>query len=474
MIEVRNPRTGQADYSFKPTSLDDLARLAAAARAAQPVWQQSGLDARIDALRRFAAALDQREAALADALALDTGRIRESTLEVRSTIDAIDHWCQRMPQLMAPAAPQATRLPCVQSRLLRTPYALVGIISPWNFPLLLSFVDSISALLAGCAVLLKPSEVTPRFVEPLREAIEAVPELAAIMKVVAGPGDVGAALIRHVDTLCFTGSVATGRKVASAAAEQFIPANLELGGKDPALVFADADIERAAAAISWGATVNAGQSCLSIERVYVAQRVFDDFVRHLVAATAALRLNREDINDGQIGPVIAAPQADILQRHLDDAMQRGARIHCGGQLIRDGGIWCQPTVLTNVNHDMLIMREETFGPLIPVMAFDDDAQAIQLANDTTFGLSAAVFSGDRARLLDVASQIRAGAVSANDAGLTSFIHEGAKQAFNDSGLGGSRMGDAAVERFIRKGVVLDNVDESWNPWWFEQNTQGRV
>ncbi|MEO1573583.1 MAG: aldehyde dehydrogenase family protein [Pseudomonadota bacterium] len=473
-MDVRNPRTGEVDYRFEPATPDEVAREAAAARAAQRAWLHVGLEGRIDAMLAFAKALDAHRDALTAQLTLDTGRYAESALEVQSVIGAIEHWCDRTPELLATPAARPTRLPTVRSQLMRTPYALVGVISPWNFPLLLSFVDAIPGLLAGCAVLLKPSEVTPRFLEPLQAALNDVPALASIFRIVKGGGDVGAALVGNVDTVCFTGSVATGRKVAAAAAEHFIAANLELGGKDPALVFADADLARAAAALSWGSTVNAGQSCLSIERIYVEDRARDRFVDALVAATEALTLNIDDVNAGQIGPVISRPQADVLQAHLDDAVAKGARILCGGQLIERGGLWCQPTVLTDVSHDMLVMREESFGPLLPVMTFADEDEAIRLANDTTFGLSAAVFTQDRERLYRVAARLEAGAVSANDAGLTSFIHEGAKQAFKDSGLGGSRMGDDAVARFFRKGVVLDNVDVSWNPWWFQQNTGGQV
>ena len=473
-MDVRNPRTGAVDYEFAPATPADVAAAADALRRAQGDWLSLGLEGRIDALLAFARAVDGHRDALVAALTRDTGRLPESALEVQSLVGAIEHWCDRVPELLAVPAARPTRLPTVRSQLMRTPYPLVGIISPWNFPLLLSFVDAIPALLAGCSILLKPSEVTPRFLEPLQDAANAVPAFASVFRIVKGGGEVGAAVVGQVDTVCFTGSVATGRRVAEAAARAFIPAHLELGGKDPALVFADADLGRAAAALSWGGTVNAGQSCLSIERIYVERAGMSEFVDALVAATRQLTLNDRDINEGQIGPVISAPQADILRRHLEDAVAQGARVLCGGRLVENGGVWCEPTVLVDVTHDMLVMREESFGPLLPVMPFDGEDEAVALANDTTFGLSAAVFTQDRDRLYRVAARLEAGAVSANDAGLTSFIHEGAKQAFKDSGLGGSRMGDDAVQRFFRKGVVLDNVDVSWNPWWFQQNLGGQL
>jgi acyl-CoA reductase-like NAD-dependent aldehyde dehydrogenase len=474
MIKVRNPRSGEVDYAFAPADEAQLARSATAARAAQPAWRALGAADRIAALQSLSRALAAAHDDLVGALSVDTGRIGESAEEVHAVRDAIAHWCEVAPRLLAPAAALPTRVPIVQAMALRTPYPLAGIIAPWNFPLLMSLIDALPGLLAGCAMLIKPSEVTPRFVDPLQRALDQVPPLAAVCRIVRGDGALGRALVRHVDVLCFTGSVATGRRVAVAAAEQFIPVHLELGGKDPAIVFADADLSRAAAAISWAGMANAGQSCLSIERVYVQRAAYRRFVDLVAAKTASLALNIDDIHRGQIGPLITATQADVIKHHLADALARGAVVECGGRLRQAGGSWFEPTVLSNVDHSMLIMREETFGPILPVMAFDTEADAIGLANDSDYGLSAAVFTDDRDCAARVARQLEAGAVSVNDAGLTAFVHEGAKQPFKFSGLGGSRMGDAAMTRFFRAGVALENVDRAWDPWWFDQSQRTLV
>lgn len=467
-MQVRNPQTGEFDYSFEPCTPEQIRRAVQRARDAQPDWQHLGVAGRAKAMSEFADVLRARRQTFIDTLRLDTGRTAESAAEVDAVIDAIDHWCGRAPELLAPARPASTRVPFVQATLDQTPYTVAGIISPWNFPLLLSFIDAVPGLLAGSAMVLKPSEITPRFVDPLRDALTQVPSLDSVFRIIRGPGDVGEVLIDCVDLVCFTGSVPTGRRVAEQAAQRFIPAHLELGGKDPAIIFASADVERAAAAVAWGSMANAGQSCLSIERVYVEASAHDAFVRALVDRVSALALTHPNADRGQIGPFIAARQADIVAAHLQDAVQRGAAVACGGELVRAGGIWCQPTVLTHVDHDMLVMREETFGPVVAVMAFEDEDHAVNLANDTHYGLSAAVFSSAKAQLYRVASRLRAGAVSANDVCLTSFIHEGAKQAFKLSGLGGSRMGDLALARFYRARVVLENIDEAWDPWWFEK------
>jgi acyl-CoA reductase-like NAD-dependent aldehyde dehydrogenase len=321
-------------------------------------------------------------------------------------------------------------------------------------------------------VIVKPSEVTPRFVAPLTESLKDFPELAGVFALVTGDGTTGAALIGEVDAICFTGSVATGRKVAHAAAARFIPANLELGGKDPAIVCDDADLEMAASAIVWGAVANTGQSCLSIERVYVDARVHDRFVEHVVAKARVLKLAYPGLDDGPIGPIIAERQAAIIADHLADAKAKGAVVRCGGEVESiGGGWWCRPTVLTHVSHEMRVMTEETFGPIIPIMPCDGDEHAVALANDTIYGLSAAVFSASEARALAIASRLHAGAISINDAALTAVIHEGEKNAFRFSGMGESRMGAASLRRFLRRKTFLVKRDGAANPWWFKEFTK---
>jgi aldehyde dehydrogenase (NAD+) len=353
------------------------------------------------------------------------------------------------------------------------PYPLVGAISPWNFPLLLGLIDAVPALAAGCAVLVKPSEVTPRFIAPLMRTITAVSGLAEVLAVTEGAGETGAAMVDLVDAVCFTGSVPTGRLVAAAAARAFIPAFLELGGKDPAVVLASADLDRAAAAVLWGGTANAGQSCQSIERVYVDASVYTEFVGRLVDRAKRLRLAWPTTADGEIGPIIDPEQARVIGRHLDDAAAKGAHIHCGGVLERHGGgWWCAPTVLTHVDHSMLIMTEETFGPVLPVMPFADVDEAVRLANDTTYGLSAAVLAGTTDEAMAVAGRLEAGAVSINDAALTAIIRDGEKHSVKASGLGGSRMGPASLRRFLRRQAMLINDRSEPDPWWFKEDNDG--
>ncbi|MBW4555957.1 MAG: aldehyde dehydrogenase family protein [Trichormus sp. ATA11-4-KO1] len=466
-IEVRNPRTGKFDYVILPPPPRLLIHQCNRARRAQIHWQQLGLEARIDALQQWKQAILSGRERLTEALVNDTGRLSTSVLEIDSFLASIDRWCGLAPELLQDSA-KNTAIPFIALQQTSVPYPLVGVISPWNFPLLLSTIDTIPALLAGCAVIVKPSEIAPRFVAPLITAINTVPNLRDVLSFVEGAGDTGAALIEYVDLVCFTGSVATGRKVAEAAARRFIPAFLELGGKDPAIVLESANLELATSAILWGSVVNTGQSCLSIERIYVAEAIFEEFYHQLIAKAHRLQLAYPKVENGEIGPIIAERQAAIINDHLLDAVEKGALIHCGGKVEElGGGWWCRPTVITQVNHSMKVMTKETFGPIMPVMPFSTVEEAVYLANDSIYGLSAAVFAESEAEALAVAQQIDAGAISINDAALTAIMYEGEKNSFKFSGLGGSRMGPASLKRFLRKKAFLIKTNSSSDPWWFD-------
>ncbi|BAY23491.1 aldehyde dehydrogenase [Calothrix sp. NIES-2100] len=468
-IDVRNPRTGKFDYVIIPPPPKLLAQLCNRLRRAQVRWQQMGVEGRIEVLQEWKQAILSERDRLTEALVNDTGRLSISEMEIDSFISSIDRWCRLAPELLQDSA-KNTAIPFIALQQTAIPYPLVGVISPWNFPLLLSTIDAIPALLAGCAVVVKPSEIAPRFVAPLMTTLNAVPKLRDVFTFIEGAGQTGAALIEYVDLVCFTGSVATGRKVAEVAAKKFIPVFLELGGKDPAIVLGSANLDLATSAILWGAVVNTGQSCLSIERIYVAETIFNKFVSQLVTKAQKLKLAHPTFETGEIGPIIAEKQAAIISDHLLDAVEKGAVIHCGGKVEElGGGWWCRPTVLTNVNHSMKVMTEETFGPIMPIMPFSQIDEAINLANDSIYGLSASVFAETEELALEVAQQIEAGGISINDAALTAIMHEGEKNSFKFSGLGGSRMGPAALKRFMRKKAFLIKTNSAHNPWWFDND-----
>lgn len=464
--QVRDPRTGEIERPLCPPTPTELADLAARLRTAQPPWAALSPTRRAAVLSAWREEIASARDDLVAALTADTGRLTESVIEVDGVLGMLDRWAAQAPALLTPPAPRQANVPGVEIRGGGVPYPLVGVIAPWNFPLLLGLIDAIPALAAGCAVLVKPSEVTPRFIAPVMKTIARVPDLREVIAVVEGDGSTGAAVVNLVDAVAFTGSVATGRVVAVAAAQVFIPAFLELGGKDPAIVLAGADLDRAGSSILWGATTNAGQSCLSIERVYVEEAVFDEFVSRLVEKAERLTLACPRPGDGQIGPLIDPAQAAVIERHLADAREKGATVRCGGRIEHiGGGTWCRPTVLTDVDHGMSVMTEETFGPVIPVMAVRDADHAVELANDSVYGLSGAVFAADTSAALAVADRLHVGAISINDCALTAFVHDGEKNSFNSSGLGGSRMGPASLNRFQRRRSYLINNSSQPDPWW---------
>ncbi len=433
--------------------------MADALRANQHRWSAAGLAARMGTLEAFAAALgeeDQR-APLRAALSRDTGRARIASTEIDSVVRSIHAWCALAPQLTASEWSRGRALPHLRHRARFVPYALVTVVSPWNFPLLLAMIDTLPALLAGCAVWIKPSEVTPRFIEPLRRIVAAVPDLAGVLNIVPGDGHTAAAMIELGDCVCFTGSVVTGRKVAVQAAARFIPAFLELGGKDPLIVLDGADLEAATDAALRGSVLATGQACQSIERIYVARSIHDDFVARLSEKARAVRFNYPQIAAGDIGPLIFERQASILAAQIADARAKGARVLTGGEIeTHGGGLWLAPTVMTHVTHAMTVMTEETFGPVMPIMAFDSVDEAIELANDSEFGLSAAVFGPRIEECEAIAERLEAGAVSINDAALTALFHEAGKQSFRFSGLGPSRMGADGYLRFMRRQSLIVN------------------
>lgn len=462
-ISVKNPRTGEVDYQFVAPSRQDIEESCRALRTAQVEWGAAPLSYRIDTLLKWADSIDRHRDHIIRAESEDTGRWRMSTDGPDGVIWAIRGWCDKANEIVNDALQvgESSTMPQAKLEQQLVPYPLLGVISPWNFPLMLSSIDAIPALIAGCAAIIKPSEVTPRFVEPIRDSIAAVPDLDCVLTYVQGDGQTGQAIIDQVDIVCFTGSVPTGRKVAEACARNFIPTFLELGGKDPVIVTKSADIDRATDSVLRGAVYATGQICYSIERIYVDEAIHDVFVDRLVEKSEEIGLNSEDIHSGHIGPLIFEKQADIIDRQLEDAVSKGAAIRTGGKSeSHGGGKYVRPTVVTDVDHTMSLMKDETFGPVMPVMPYSTVEEAITLANDTDFGLSAAVIAGDDEEAAEIGRHINAGGVSLMDTTLTSAIlRDAEKNSFSLSGMGGSRMGPASILRFYRKKALITNPAE---------------
>ena len=459
-IAVRNPYTGAVDFHFTPASDREIADICVRLRQAQPAWGAASMEHRVKVMMQWADRLTAHRDDLIAADSIDTGYGQISKVAPDMVINAIRRSAAFAPAVMSEARRAGTSpaLPHINYDTLLKPYPLAGIIGPWNAPLMLSTLHVIAPLFAGCAVIVKPSEVAPRFVGPMMETINEVPELAQVLIYVLGAAETGQAIVNNVDIINFTGSVANGRKVAEACARRFIPSILELGGKDPVIITETADLEKAATAVLRGAVTSTGQVCFSIERIYVQESVHDRFVELLQGKAARVQLNYPDPESGQIGPFIFERQAQIVDGHIDDAVAKGAEIVCGGKSeTLGGGLYMRPTILINVNHDMQIMRDETFGPVLPVMKFRDEDEAVRLANDTYFGLSAAVMAGSEEEARKIAARVDAGLVSVQDTFLT-FAGSGILEwdSFRCSGMGGRGSG---FLRYMRKqGLVINTAE----------------
>lgn len=458
-MPVRNPRTGEFDYYITPVPGDEIRDICNRLRKAQPEWGNAPLQHRIEVMQRWAAQLQEHCDALIAADSIDTGYGQISKVAPFMVMNAINRTCDAAPMLFerAQRSGSSPGAPHVMFDTNLKPYSVAGIIGPWNAPLMLSTLHAVPALFAGCAVIVKPSEVAPRFIKPMMETVRAVPELAEVLVFVEGDGKTGEAIVENADIINFTGSVANGRKVAEACARRFIPAILELGGKDPVIITASADLERAATATLRGAVTSTGQVCFSVERIYVQEQVHDQFVALLVKQAGQVELNYPDPESGHIGPFIFDRQAEIVEAHINDAVAKGAQIQCGGKCENlGGGLYMRPTVLTGVNHTMKIMQHETFGPVMPVMSYTTEEEAVRLANDTYFGLSAAVIAGDETEARAIADRIDAGVVSVQDTFLT-FAGFGVAdwESFKFSGMGGR----SGIPNYLRKQAIMINTAE---------------
>jgi acyl-CoA reductase-like NAD-dependent aldehyde dehydrogenase len=457
-IPVENPATGATIAEVPATGPEEVAALVARARSAQPGWEALGYEGRGRILKRAQKWLIEHADEVADTIVAETGKTREDAMlvEVAYGANALGFWPKKAPKWLADEKVR-TFNPFVLGRRMVVryrPLGVVGVIGPWNYPLVNSVGDAIPALAAGNAVIVKPSEVTPLtsllFERGLHES--GLPE--GVFQVAVGTGETGAALIDHVDMVMFTGSTRTGRKVMERAARTLTPVSLELGGKDPMIVLADADLERAANAAVYYSMQNGGQTCISIERVYVEAPVYDEFVAKVTEKTAQLRQGPPDgAGSIDVGAMTFPPQLDIVEQHVQQARDAGARVTTGGHARAGTGRFYEPTVLADVDHSMTAMTEETFGPTLPVMKVADAEEAIRQANDSPYGLGAAVFTKDLAKGERVARRIDAGAVCVNDAALNYLALELPMGGWKESGLG-VRHGPAGLRKYTHQQALM--------------------
>ena len=472
LLQVHNPATGTVLAEIPRTTDEQVLAAVHAARAAQPAWNALGAAERVRIIRRFQRILHDKKSEVARLITEEAGKPSAEALltEVLVALDSAAFCAETAPAVLRPERLTHANpvMKAKAGRLLREPYGVIGIISPWNYPFSIPSAETLAALATGNTVVLKPSEFTPLTSLLLRTMLleAGVPQDA--LHVIVGEGPVGAALLASpIDKLVFTGSVATGKRVAQAAADRLLPVVLELGGKDPMLVLEDADVEIASSAAVWGAFVNAGQACLSIERCYVQRSLYSRFADLCAEKAARLRVGNGLDPEIEVGPLIHERQVRTVEAHVNDAIELGARLLTGGQRLPQlGPNFYPPTVLSDVNHTMRIMREETFGPVLPIMPFDTEYEAIALANDSEFGLSASVWTKDRARGEAIADRLEAGTVMVNDAVTCFGISEAPHGGIKGSGIGRTH-GRLGLEEMVRpKYISSDLLPSVRKVWWY--------
>ncbi len=466
-----NPATGETLREFECSGETEIGAAVGRARAAQAAWADVGLKQRIALLREFQHKLYLRKSEVAATITREAGKPLAEALvtEVLVVLDAarflIDNAWKLLRDEPVPHANIVTKLK--SGWLVREPHGVIGIISPWNYPFSIPATETLAALVAGNAVVLKPSELTPIVALELASLLHAAGVPTDVFQVVVGEGPAGAALLRSsIDKLVFTGSVTTGKRIAAVAADRLLPVVLELGGKDPMLVLDDADVDVASSAAVWGAFVNAGQACLSVERCYVHRSLYERFAQECAEKTKRLRVGNGMDAHTDVGPMIQQRQVRIVESHVEDAKARGARVLAGGTCLPElGPNFYAPTVLADVRQDMRIMREETFGPVLPIMACEDDEEAVRLANDSEYGLAASVWTRDAKRGERLARRIHAGTVMVNDViscfGISEAPHGGVKA----SGVGRTH-GRFGLDEMVRvKYLDMDRMPGMKKVWW---------
>jgi acyl-CoA reductase-like NAD-dependent aldehyde dehydrogenase len=453
-IAVENPATGDLVTEVPLLGAKELRTAARTAREAQPGWEALEFEGRARVLRRAQKWMLDNADRIIGVVVSETGKTHEDAqlADLGYTVAALGFWAKEAPGYLADERVPSWNNPIAAGKRLIIRYApvgVVGVIGPWNYPIANSFGDCIPALAAGNSVILKPSELTPLssllMAEMMREC--GLPE--GVFQVATGDGSTGAALIGEVDCVMFTGSTNTGKSVMKAAAEALVPCYLELGGNDPMIVCADADVERAANAAAFYSMNNGGQVCISVERVYVEEPVYDDFVSRVTANVRRLRQGEPaGIGTVDVGAVTFAPQLEIVGSQVRDAVEKGAKVLVGGHPRSGQGRFFEPTVLVDVDHTMRIMREETFGPTLPIMRVADVEQAVQLANDSTYGLQASVWTSDVKRGEALARRIEAGVVCVNDAQMNYSALNLPMGGWKASGLG-TRHGANGIRKYCK-------------------------
>ena len=447
------------------------------ARAAQPAWSKLSYRERARFILRAREIILAQVDEIASLISRETGKppAEATSMEIVPTLDLMHYFAENTESLLDRRKIDIGQYGLMgrSSYVVYKPLGVVGIISPWNFPWATPLDEVVMALMAGNGVVVKPSELTPLTALKIADVFKQAQLPEGLLEIVTGDGSTGAALVESgVNKIMFTGSVNTGKRVAEAAAKHLIPVVLELGGKDPMIVLEDANLDNAARAAIWGAFCNSGQACASIERCYVHESVAEEFVDLVVKETRTLKQGEASAEPIDIGAMTNERQLLIVEDHVSDAVERGAQIRTGGHRINDSGGWFhQPTVVTAVDHSMKIMRDETFGPVLPIMTFKTDDEAIGLANDSIYGLTASVFTRDIARGRRLAEQIDAGTVMINEVVYTHAVAQTPWGGVKQSGYGRTHGRLGLLELVSAQHIHVNGVPGVPDVWWFPYTKQ---
>ncbi len=470
-IGGRSPRDGSPLTPVPVSTAAEVEAAVARAKSAQEKWAALSPRQRAARLKQLAPLLLAQSEQIAELALLEQGKskVETYTSELLPTVDLFKYWCKVAPRLLATQAKMLNPInfPGKSGELSLQPRGVVGLIAPWNYPLNLPLRTLVPALLAGNAVVFKPSEYAPRIGRQLVTLFEGL-GFDGLVGGVWGDGDVGQALINAgVDYVVFTGSVNAGRQVAASCAARGVRCSLELGGKDPAVVLADANIDRTADGIVWGAFANAGQNCAAIERVYVVEAVAQRLIEAIVARTEKLVVGAPGVDTFDIGPLVRPAGLATVERHVQEAIAKGATLRTGGKPT-GAGLHFAPTVLTDVTADMAVMREETFGPVLPISVAADEDAAISAANDCSYGLTASVWTSDLERGKRVAEKLRAGVVTINNHAFTGVVPHAPWHGLGDSGDGVTNSVYAFYD-MVQPHYVLVDKSKARELWWFPHN-----
>lgn len=468
-IKKHSPVTGEELGEYPVFTKDEVGRAVSRARAAFPAWKSLSLEERFDHMDRLIKIINEKCEDLARIISKDTGKPLVDSLmtELISVPLFVSHYRKTAAKTLKP---YKAKTPLVfagtKSWVEYHPMGVIGVISPWNFPFQLAVIPVISALIGGNTVVLKPSEVTPLTGKMIHDLFEELALPQGTVEVVQGDGSTGAALVESdINKVFFTGSVATGRKVMAAAAQRNIPVELELGGKDAMIICEDANLERAAAAAVWGGLLNCGQVCTSVERVLVVDSIYECFLEMLKREMEKVKVGGPD-EDADMGPLISPAQFEIVKDHIADAVESGARILFGGKPMDRNGLFHLPTLLADVTPEMKIYREETFGPVIPVIRVANECEALCLANDHMYGLTGSVWSSDIQKARTLASQMECGQVNINDV-IASVANPAIPfGGIKDSGFGRYHGPEGLTSFMHQKAIMRNKGRNRTEPFWF--------